>query len=369
MILKLILHKGVVLENRKISGSASWMSPEMLKGENYTEKIDVFAIGIILWQLAAGSTVVYDTTQYENLPTQQALQAFITDITDNRMRPIIPSHLRSEEPEFVQLIEQCWEDDPNIRPSFSYIVKALVRIYLSNALKEESAIRLWKHYFGTKVKGIVPHDFYTAIWNVVAQTEPPDPNSPASLHVKQKCLEAVTLTTSTKTIDIERFGLILQWYGPLTSTPNRGNFFDKIESILKNKWFHGELSSKEAENLLLARNEKFKCDFIVRASLHPQYPFTMSRIEGTKLKKSFAHYRIAYNRTTGEYSMTFEAKGGGRQDIRADNLATFVKIARSILGLKKPIPSTNYSHIFIQHITQTPDSNYIVPLEKKGLFN
>jgi serine/threonine protein kinase len=355
------------IENRKISGSASWMSPEMLKGDNYTEKIDVFAFGIILWQLVAGSTVVYDTTKYEKLPTQQALQAFIDDITDNRMRPNMPQHLTTEEPNLVRLIEQCWEDDPNMRPSFSFIVKALVRIYLSNALKEEGSIKMWKQYFGTKVKGVSPMDFYSAIWNTLQQVDPPDATSPPAFYVKQKCLEAVSFTTS-KTMDIERFGLILQWYGPLCSpNQNRSAFFDRIVSILKNKWFHGELSSQEAENILLAQNDKGRCDFLVRASLNTQYPFSMSRIEGAKAKRSFAHYRIAYNRSTGEYTMLFESKAGLKQEIRSDSLATFVKTARSTLGLKKPVPCISYKHIFI-HLATKGESTYSVPTEKKSLF-
>jgi len=249
-------------------------------------------------------------------------------------------------------------------------VKALVRIYLSNSLKEDSAIRLWKQYFGTSVKGISPMDFYAAIWNTVLQVDTPGANSPHSLYIKQKCLEAVTLTGNNKTLDIERFGKILQWFGPLTSSNlNRSSFFDRIESIIKNKWYHGELYSKEAENILLSNNDKLRYDFLIRASLNYQYHFTMFRIEGTKLKKSIGHYRIGYNRSNGEYYMTFESKGGIRQEIRADTLVQFVKSARSTLGLKKPIPSTKYSHIFIQQITLTPEANYTTPTEKKGLFN
>jgi len=64
--------------------------------------------------------------------------------------------------------------------------------------------------------------------------------------------------------------------------------------------------------------------------------------------------------------MTFESKTGIRQEIRADNLIQFVKIARSTLGLKKPIPSTKYSYIFVQQVAET---KYMTPTEKKGLFN
>jgi len=114
----------------------------------------------------------------------------------------------------------------------------------------------------------------------------------------------------------------------------------------------------------MSNNDKLRYDFLIRVSLNPQHPFTMSRIEGNKSRKSIGHYRIGYNRSNGEYSMTFESKTGIRQEIRADNLIQFVKIARSTLGLKKPIPSTKYSYIFVQQ--PPPESNYMTPTEKKA---
>lgn len=43
----------VVAENMtgKI-GTYQWMAPEVIKGDKYTEKADVFSFGIILWEIA-----------------------------------------------------------------------------------------------------------------------------------------------------------------------------------------------------------------------------------------------------------------------------------------------------------------------------
>eukprot|EP01133_Synstelium_polycarpum_P011935 gene11935-13910_t len=38
----------------KSIGSPIWMAPELLVGEDYTEKVDVYAFGIILWELGTG---------------------------------------------------------------------------------------------------------------------------------------------------------------------------------------------------------------------------------------------------------------------------------------------------------------------------
>uniref|UniRef100_A0A6B2LCX5 Protein kinase domain-containing protein n=1 Tax=Arcella intermedia TaxID=1963864 RepID=A0A6B2LCX5_9EUKA len=75
------------IEKKKIAGSASWMAPEMLKGDVYTEKLDVYAFGIMIWQLFTGSIKVYDTTKYDGLQANVAFQAFINDICDQRVGP------------------------------------------------------------------------------------------------------------------------------------------------------------------------------------------------------------------------------------------------------------------------------------------
>ena len=33
-------------------GTYPWMSPEIISGEIYTEKADIYAYGIILWEIA-----------------------------------------------------------------------------------------------------------------------------------------------------------------------------------------------------------------------------------------------------------------------------------------------------------------------------
>lgn len=361
------------LESRKVSGSASWMAPEMLKGENFTEKIDVFAFGIILWQLASGSSVVYDTSKYDNMSPYQAFQTFISDITEKRMRPTIPSFLH-QEPEIVNLIQQCWDPDPLVRPSFSSILKSLVRINLTHTLKDDNAIKLWKTKFGLlKVKNIPIKDFYQAIWNFVKKIDPPDEDSSYDLNLKQHCLEAVIDQGSGKSdkMDIEKFGLLLQWYGPLLPTPgNSLSFLERIQSLLKLGFYHGEINSKEAEKTLLSSNDKGKRDFLIRASLNPHYPFTMSRIElGKSSKVSYAHYRIAYNRSNGEYSMMTETKVG-LQNIKAESLEKFVKMAQKTILLKKGVLCHTFEYLFVKHVPApiaNPEDNYRVPQMTKPL--
>jgi len=102
-------------EMTKSIGSPIWMSPELLMGEDYTEKVDVYAFGIILWELGTGEL------PYAGLDSVQLALA----VTTKSLRPPIPNVWP---PTLVNLIQSCWHQDPHMRPNFSEILNQLEKI-------------------------------------------------------------------------------------------------------------------------------------------------------------------------------------------------------------------------------------------------
>ncbi|CAD8210835.1 unnamed protein product [Paramecium pentaurelia] len=93
-------------------GTYQWMAPEVIAGQVYTEKADVFSFGIILWEIAAREP------PYRNIT---GLQVSL-DVLNNDFRPTIPK----KTPEvFTRLTKRCWDRDPEKRPSFKEIIKEL----------------------------------------------------------------------------------------------------------------------------------------------------------------------------------------------------------------------------------------------------
>jgi serine/threonine protein kinase len=89
------------------------MAPElMIKHNNYTAKLDVFAFGIVLWELAT------DQTPYGGLEAPQIIQ----QVTEKDLRPTLPADMN---PGMKDLITQCWDRNPDIRPEFSEIVRRI----------------------------------------------------------------------------------------------------------------------------------------------------------------------------------------------------------------------------------------------------
>lgn len=97
-----------------VRGTLPWMAPELLNGSSnrVSEKVDVFSFGIAMWEILTGEE------PYANMHCG----AIIGGIVKNTLRPPIPVRCASD---WKNLMEQCWSADPDIRPSFTEITKAL----------------------------------------------------------------------------------------------------------------------------------------------------------------------------------------------------------------------------------------------------
>jgi tRNA A-37 threonylcarbamoyl transferase component Bud32 len=99
------------------AGTYNWMAPEMMESNSsYTEKVDVWSFGMVLYELAT-NTIPYDYCK-DNVP-------FLTrEVCDKKKTPPIPEG-QVIDPTLLSLMQQCWNWDPQQRPSFSQIVLTL----------------------------------------------------------------------------------------------------------------------------------------------------------------------------------------------------------------------------------------------------
>lgn len=89
-------------------GTTQWMAPEQMMTATYTNKVDVYAYGILLWEIVA-----------EDVPFRgfNSVQIAI-QVAERNSRPRIPESCPKK---LKQLIELCWHRDPERRPSFKQI--------------------------------------------------------------------------------------------------------------------------------------------------------------------------------------------------------------------------------------------------------
>ncbi|KAF8668292.1 hypothetical protein HU200_052348 [Digitaria exilis] len=93
------------------TGTYRWMAPEIINHKPYDSKADVFSFAIVLWELAT-SKVPYDNMT----PLQAALGV------RQGLRLDIPG---SVHPRLSKLIQQCWHENPDVRPTFAEIIVEL----------------------------------------------------------------------------------------------------------------------------------------------------------------------------------------------------------------------------------------------------
>lgn len=107
------------LSSKSTAGTAEWMAPEVLRNEPSNEKSDVYSFGVILWEL---------TTLQVPWTGMNSMQVVGAVGFQGRRLDIPPS----VDPIVAEIISECWNQDPQVRPSFAQIISRLKRLQRLN---------------------------------------------------------------------------------------------------------------------------------------------------------------------------------------------------------------------------------------------
>lgn len=99
-------------------GTPQWMAPEVLRNERSNEKSDVFSFGVILWELMTQSI------PWSDLNSLQVVG--VVGFMDRRLD--IPEAI---DPRISSVIKDCWQSNPEDRPSFKDIIKIMTNLILA----------------------------------------------------------------------------------------------------------------------------------------------------------------------------------------------------------------------------------------------
>lgn len=91
-------------------GTACWLAPEVIHEAAYSRDSDVFAFGIVLWEIWTRSEV------HEGLSAEQ----IIARVASDELRPSVPADCP-----WSGLMCHCWREEAHKRPEFYRICVVL----------------------------------------------------------------------------------------------------------------------------------------------------------------------------------------------------------------------------------------------------
>jgi tRNA A-37 threonylcarbamoyl transferase component Bud32 len=89
-------------------GTPAYMAPELLQSNTFTEKTDVYAYGMVVFEVLAGDIPWRGLNQMQ-IMMQAGLQ---------KQRPPVPEGAPAD---LVALMQRCWDHEPDARPTFAAI--------------------------------------------------------------------------------------------------------------------------------------------------------------------------------------------------------------------------------------------------------
>ncbi|CAG8544156.1 9900_t:CDS:2 [Ambispora leptoticha] len=96
----------------EVSGVLPYVAPEVLHQQPYTKAADVYSFGMIMWEF----------TSYRLPFSERSHDIYLAlDIC----KGLRPDPIEGTPPCYVKLMQQCWDSDPNKRPTAEYIAETL----------------------------------------------------------------------------------------------------------------------------------------------------------------------------------------------------------------------------------------------------
>ncbi|RHZ59693.1 hypothetical protein Glove_362g68 [Diversispora epigaea] len=129
--------------SNSIYGNLPYIAPEVIRGEIYTKKSDIYSVGILMWEVITGETS-FDDYEHDLELTLDIVKGF---------RPKIYEFIPHE---YTILIKQCWDANPNNRPDVSTILEKMdsliMSLYNKMDKQQENIENIQSKNFKSKIK-------------------------------------------------------------------------------------------------------------------------------------------------------------------------------------------------------------------------
>ena len=110
------IYENANLQTNSIS-TFFWMAPEYLQNGTFSDKSDIYSLGILFWEI-----FMKDSLPYKNIRENCFL---IGEANAWEKRPEFGSKV---DPDIKAIIELCWDKDPDRRPGIRSVIESLRKL-------------------------------------------------------------------------------------------------------------------------------------------------------------------------------------------------------------------------------------------------
>jgi len=304
---------------------------------NMSEKSDVYSFGVMFWEMMTQAWPFVD------LITSESYTELFSIILSGK-RP----SLKGIEQELADIIDRCWDPNPEKRPCFSEIV-----VMLQNALLDmempvtccPDAGKFWRTHFAhdstySKVQELV-QALYTD--RIIAED------------MKETVLVCIYALFTSKSRDLpqdvanykvsmKQFGNLIKWFGPLKQD---GAGPMNMVTIMQTASFFGLVEKTEVDNLLLMR--RVDKTFLVRLNTGgntpvAQAPFVISVYSVNRKGEGATQHLRVFPRHSGSYGKW--CVRAGKETVKGDSLAELLANLRSSGHIGVPLEPAPFAPLW-----------------------
>jgi len=213
-------------------------------------------------------------------------------------------------------------------------MKTLDSVLIDCLFDDATANKFLKEYYlGKPFNEWTWNDFSTNLFKYLAVTPKPE-----VIQGLKKMLVVESEHKDHEIVVIEKFSQVVDWFFPLQK-----QFFDRMEQVFRQDWFHGDIKKEEAESTLATHDQVI---YLVRTtSTTKNCPFTISK---RNKKGEISHVRI---QRLPDLTFAVEIKVKGKpttNKVSKDGfLSAFIAELKKDLHLVTPCPGSKYKALFV----------------------
>ncbi|GBB94902.1 hypothetical protein RclHR1_24370001 [Rhizophagus clarus] len=123
------LSKPANANSDEIFGILPYVAPEVLIRKPYTKAADIYSFGIIMWEFTSGIPAFNDRVHNFELALE----------IHNGHRPKV---IEDTDPDYVNLMKKCWNNDPNERPTAEELILELNKLQSKYPIERDNRIEV-----------------------------------------------------------------------------------------------------------------------------------------------------------------------------------------------------------------------------------